>query len=254
MAEIKNYYDDLAKYYKLIYFDWEGSVKRQAGVLDTIICENFGPSTKEVLDVGCGIGTQAIGLAELGYEISAADISEQELKQAKIESQQRNLTIDFRLGDMRRANEIFDQQFDLIIACDNCIPHLLTNADILTAFTSFSYALKENGGVLISVRDYEKINKEGKQIFPRHIHQDGRKKTILFDVWEFDDQVYYMTTYVIEDDGTGPAKIQAIRGGKYFCIATSELETIFKKAGFSGVKTIRDRYFQPLIIAHKKQT
>jgi SAM-dependent methyltransferase len=70
-----DFYNQLSPFYHLVYPDWEASIKRQAADLDAIIKEFFGDGTKRILDVTCGIGTQTLGLAQLGYDLTASDIS-----------------------------------------------------------------------------------------------------------------------------------------------------------------------------------
>jgi ubiquinone/menaquinone biosynthesis C-methylase UbiE len=53
-----------------------------------------------VLDLGCGIGRNAIYLAKIGFSVSAFDLSEDGLAQLKKETQRENLNIDIKLGDM----------------------------------------------------------------------------------------------------------------------------------------------------------
>jgi ubiquinone/menaquinone biosynthesis C-methylase UbiE len=64
------FYDTLAPYYHLIYADWEVSIGRQSRALDAIIRSTGGPQPRSVLDTSCGIGTQSIGVAQLGYPCS----------------------------------------------------------------------------------------------------------------------------------------------------------------------------------------
>ena len=70
MNETRQFYEGLAPLYHLIYPDWEQSVQRQARDLDALIREVWGDGTRRVLDVSCGIGTQALGLARLGYDVT----------------------------------------------------------------------------------------------------------------------------------------------------------------------------------------
>src|SRR5262245_10019472 len=69
------FYDQLAPFYHLIYPDWEASMMQQAAAVDSIMQEFWGAETTTILDVACGIGTQALGLAQLGYQVTAADLS-----------------------------------------------------------------------------------------------------------------------------------------------------------------------------------
>ena len=79
----QTFYDHLASQYDKLFLDWQAAVREQAVILDRLFRENgFDPSNR-VLDCACGIGTQAIGLAALGYHVTASDISGGELAEAK---------------------------------------------------------------------------------------------------------------------------------------------------------------------------
>jgi 2-polyprenyl-3-methyl-5-hydroxy-6-metoxy-1,4-benzoquinol methylase len=99
MKNTNNFYSKLTPLYHLIYPDWERSIKRQAETIDTIIKERFG-GVQDVLDVSCGIGTQALGLAAIGYNVTASDLSVDEITRATQEARDRNLTINFSVADM----------------------------------------------------------------------------------------------------------------------------------------------------------
>ena len=91
--------------------------------------------------MSCGIGTQALGLAELGYSISASDLSEKRLSEQK-EAERRKLAIQFSVADMLNAHAQHGAGFDVLISCDNSVPHLLTDDDLLSAFRQFFDCLK----------------------------------------------------------------------------------------------------------------
>jgi len=74
-SETTQFYDDLAASYHLIFEDWDRSIARQAQALNEVISAEWGGSVNHVLDVACGIGTQAIGLAGRGLQVTASDIS-----------------------------------------------------------------------------------------------------------------------------------------------------------------------------------
>ena len=59
---VERFYDELAPFYHLIFPDWEASIRRQAEALDGVIRERWGDGRLSILDVACGIGTQALGL------------------------------------------------------------------------------------------------------------------------------------------------------------------------------------------------
>jgi 2-polyprenyl-3-methyl-5-hydroxy-6-metoxy-1,4-benzoquinol methylase len=80
-----DFYDELAPLYHLIHQDWDASVRRQGEQLSALI-ETEWPKSKRVLDVSCGIGTQAIGLAQHGYAVAGSDISTNVIRRAEQEA------------------------------------------------------------------------------------------------------------------------------------------------------------------------
>lgn len=52
-------------------------------ILEKIFSNNGFDRASLVLDCACGIGTQAVGFARLGYDVTASDISDAEIKEAK---------------------------------------------------------------------------------------------------------------------------------------------------------------------------
>lgn len=251
MTGTEAYYNALVPYYKLIYADWEASVERQAAALDSVIREFVGPQACHILDAACGIGTQSIGLAQLGYTVSASDISRAEVERARTESSGRGLSIDFRQADMRHLWQAHQQQFDVVIACDNAVPHLLSDREIGQAFEQFYQCTTPLGACIISVRDYAAMERNGQKFYPRLTHNLENGRIVIFDLWEFDGDFYDFTTYIVEDRAQPIANTQVIRGGRYYCVSIATLETLLAQAGFTRVKTLMDRFFQPLIVGMK---
>ena len=245
------YYNGLAPYYKLIYPDWDKSVQRQAKALHSVITEFVGGKANSVLDVACGIGTQSIGLAEIGYTVTSSDLSSSEVEYARQESLRHNVQIEFQVVDMRQVWDTYQRQFDVVIACDNSVPHLLGNDEILFAFRQFYRCTKSDGCCIISVRDYDQLERNAQMMHPRLVHHTDSGQIVMFDVWDFVGDQYSITTYLVEDTGNTTARTQIFRGGKYYCVSISTLESLFRKAEFREVKTLRDRFFQPLLIAVK---
>jgi SAM-dependent methyltransferase len=250
---VENFYNQLAPQYKNLYQDWDESIAKQASTLDRVIKEYFGDRIKTIRDVACGIGTQALGLSELGYRVIGSDISPDAIDLAQKEAELRNLKIDFSVMDLRKIIETEPEPVDLVLACDNVIPHLMSKKEILRTFKSFYKIAAPEGGCLISVRDYAQLKWEAGEIrlVPRLVRQIDDGKIIVFDVWEFSADAYEITVYILEDVYGEELKITAAKGGQYFCVGIDTLEYLFLQAGFRKVVTIRDRYFQPLILAKK---
>jgi 2-polyprenyl-3-methyl-5-hydroxy-6-metoxy-1,4-benzoquinol methylase len=129
----RNFYDALANDYHLIFDDWDASVLRQSAVIHSLL----GGQPQRVLDVACGMGTQAIGLARLGHAVVARDLSPALVKRASMEAERLGTAVDISVGDMRLAVSTDLSAFDAVIAFDNALPHLETNAELAAALKAF---------------------------------------------------------------------------------------------------------------------
>jgi hypothetical protein len=69
---MSEFYDQLASLYHLIFQNWDESIERQAVQLTSIIRERWGAGARTLLDVSCGIGTQALGLTGLVLAVLGA--------------------------------------------------------------------------------------------------------------------------------------------------------------------------------------
>lgn len=149
----RGFYDELAPYYHLIFEDWSASIERQGLQLDAIIRAEWGPRVRRVLDAAAGIGTQTLGLLARDYGVTASDLSKTALARARQEALARGFRIPTAVADLRSLSQVHGT-FDLVVACDNAVPHLLSDAEILQAFRECLSCTERGGGLLISVRDY----------------------------------------------------------------------------------------------------
>jgi len=63
---------------------------------------------KRVIDIGCGPGHDAYHFAELGYQVTGVDYSDEMIKVAA-KLQESDNPPDFQVGDMRGVGEMFDE-------------------------------------------------------------------------------------------------------------------------------------------------
>ena len=79
----QTFYDNLSTQYDKLFSDWKLATREQAALLDRLFRARGFDRSAEILDCACGIGTQAIGLAALGYEVTASDLSRGALTEAR---------------------------------------------------------------------------------------------------------------------------------------------------------------------------
>jgi glycine/sarcosine N-methyltransferase len=126
---VRAFYDELAPLYHLVYEDWETSVARQGGALASLIAEYWGVDAHAVLDAALGIGTQALGLLARGFRVTGSDLSIGAVTRARREAVARRLPLVSLVADFREL-PVQSAAFDVVLLCDNSLPHLDSEADI----------------------------------------------------------------------------------------------------------------------------
>jgi SAM-dependent methyltransferase len=248
---VEAFYDQLAPFYHLIFPDWEASIGRQAAALDAIIRGRGGEGPLEILDVACGIGTQALGLAGLGHRVTASDLSTAAVKRARREAARRGFAIDFATADMRALPAAYWGQFDVVIACDNSVPHLLSDADLLRAFEQMFACVRSGGGCLITVRDYDREEKTGVQVKPYGVRDEDGVRYLVFQVWDFQGDIYDLTMYFVEDRGGLNCSARVLRS-QYYAVGTGKLVALLEQAGFQSVQRLDGQFYQPVLVGTRE--
>lgn len=243
----RRFYDELAEDYHLIYADWDGSVARQAAALDRLI----GPDRRRILDCACGIGTQAIGLAARGHTVIGTDLSPVALRRARQESARHGVTVPVATADWRGL-PFPDASFDVVVAADNALPHLLTPRDMVAGLTGIRRVLADGGLFIASTRPYDEIRAAHPGYSPPWRSRAGEGRTIAFQLWDWHDDGarYDLEHFTLVPDGDSWAV--SMRRATYWAITRAELTGYVEDAGFTDVRWYEPEesgFFQPLLTA-----
>lgn len=250
MPSPEDFYDALAPFYHLIFPDWDASVARQAAALDQVIRAELGDTEgRTVLDVACGIGTQALGLAALGYEVTASDLSAGAVTRLRDEAARRGLPIEAAVADMRDAWDVHGRAFDVVLCADNSLPHLLTDGEIVDALRGFRRCTAPGGICLVSIRDYDTIDLRTARMHPHGVREEDGARWVLFQVWDARPPLYETSMYVVEDRG-GDVRTRVMRA-TYYALSVTRLMELMADAGFTDVRRLDDAFYQPLIVARR---
>lgn len=159
----QHFYDGMSESYHLIYEDWKRTVSSQGQFWDRWIRSRLkGPGSSKIrlLDASCGIGTQSLGLARHGFDVTATDLSPDSVARAKREAEAMGLSIQFGTADFRTLDQDVAGTFDVVFSADNAVPHLLTDEDLLNACRQFYNKCVPGGMVIITIRDYDSLIRE----------------------------------------------------------------------------------------------
>jgi SAM-dependent methyltransferase len=248
MTAPETFYDGLAGLYDLIYEDWPASIERQGNALAEVIRQRS-PEATRIADVACGIGTQSLGLAARGFAVRGSDISSAAIDRARREAAARNLTIDFSVDDMRRLASYEDASFDVVIACDNSLPHLSGDDEIREALRHFRRIVRPGGLCLLSVRDYEAVERQPVRVVPYGVRERDGHRVVILQVWEFIGDKYDLDFYFLFDDGRS-AETRVFRT-RYYAISIPRIIDLAAEAGFGDLERVDGSFFQPLIVGRR---
>lgn len=236
MLDPEAFYDDLADDYHLIYANWRQSVGRQGEVLDRLIRAVDGGDARSVLDCSCGIGTQAIGLARRGYGVHASDISAAEVDRARREAASFKVDIAFEVADMRSVADTVPGAFDVVLSCDNSLPHLLTDSDILAALGSMRRKLAPGGLLLIGLRDYDALAAARPRLTPATLTGDPDRPAIVFQLWDWaqDGGAYDLTLFITRQ--MGDTWKTTARTTRYRALKRDDLTRMLAQSGYTDIR------------------
>jgi SAM-dependent methyltransferase len=246
-----DFYDRMASLYHPIFQNWDESIERQAGQLTSIIHERWGVGAKAILDVSCGIGTQALGLAKRGFAVTASDLSAGAISRAKAEAQRRAVQIDFSVCDMRAVHDHHRRVFDVVISADNSITHLLNDDDLLRALRQMYACARPGGGCLLTVRDYDWEERGTGLVKPYGVREEGGKRYVIVQVWDFVGQVYDLAMYFVVDDRASGQLVTRVMRTKYNAVGTDHLLALMRQAGFTEVERLDGRFYQPVLVGNR---
>jgi len=240
-----HFYDSMASHYHLIFQDWNASIQRQAAIIAQLL-----PApdiTGRVLDCACGIGTQALGLAALGYAVEGSDLSPAEIERARREATTRRLDIDFRIDDMRILNIAPTSSYGAAINMDNAFAHLGGDAEIETSLQAMRSCLRPSGTLLVSVRNYAPLIAERPDSTPPATYNDNRRQRTVTQSWDWiDDRRYIAHIEIVREAHDGILKFS----GQFRAVLPDEVADMAAQIGFENVRVLtpdETGYYQPII-------
>lgn len=136
------------------------------------------------LDLGTGPGTQAIKLSELGFDVTASDLSESAIEKAKFLSNRVSFVVDDILNSKLKKNE-FEYIFDR-----GCF-HVISPSNRNRYVSKVKYIIKKEGVLFLKCFSEKEQWKEGPYGFSAEKIKEIFKNA--FDILSVKDTVYQGT-------------------------------------------------------------
>ena len=247
----QTFYDNLSSQYDKLFLDWQATTQEQAVILDRLFVDNGFDKSALILDCACGIGTQAIGLAAIGYNVTGSDISDGEIAEAKERAKKNNVSVSFEHADFCALSDTFSEQFDIVIAMDNALPHMLTSNDLAYAIKSIVNQIKDGGMFVASIRDYDTLLMDKPPYSPPYIHKTAKGQRVSFQTWTWEGDNYRLIQYIVDDEDTlQVSKFEC----EYRATRRQEMTDLLMVNGCSEVVWMfpeETGFYQPIVVAKK---
>jgi len=200
MAELQKEWFDTwfdTPYYHILYSNRDQS---EAEVFLTNLMNHLAvPQGASILDLPCGKGRHTLFLAEKGYTLTGADLSNESISLAKSYAPE---GVTFLVHDLRKP--AWNEAFDYVLNLFTSFGYFETEAEDRAAFTTLSKALKTGGTLVIDfmnvthalnmLKEEETKNIQGIEFRLKRYLKDGYiHKEIRF---EADDTPYFFTERV----------------------------------------------------------
>jgi SAM-dependent methyltransferase len=137
-----------------------------------------------VLDCACGVGSDALALAQLGFTVTATDASSSMIARARKRVARYSGQVSVLQSPWDRLPEILTERFDLAICLGNAIVHTGSMARMTESLKAIRDVLKPDGTLVVDSRNWELMYRSWPRIVPasRVIERHGMRCSSLY-IW-----------------------------------------------------------------------
>ena len=243
------FYDALAPDYHLLFDDWWSAAQWHGGVIADLL-EGQGITKGRLLDCTCGIGTQALSLAALGYEVTGTDVSGALIDRARVEASARGLDLELAVRDVR---DLIDGVFDVVISFDNALPHLLSDEELERALARIHRCLEPGGLLMASIRDYDLLRRTRPEGMPISVHGRPGSRHGSGQAWQWspDAEFVDLELFTFTEAATGKWHARS-HTTRYRALQRGTLDRLLRSVGFTSTEWLMpdlSGYYQPIVVA-----
>lgn len=189
-----------------------------------------------ILDAACGTGMHAIALAQRGYQVAGADLSQPMIDRARQNAAASSVAVRFEAAGFGRLQPVFaPERFDALLCLGNSLPHLLTLLGLYSALDDFAACLRPGGLLLIQNRNFEAVMAQRQRwMEPQAQREDGREWLFL-RCYDFDLDgliTFHVITLYREGEGAWQQQVTSTRLRPLYQV---ELLEALSAAGFEAV-------------------
>ena len=183
-----------------------------------------------------------------------SDLSPVAVARAAVEAAARGVRLPVTVADMR-ALPFRAAAFDAVVCADNSLAHLLTAGDVGTALAGMRRVLRNDGLLVLSVRDYDGIRAARPPSAPPLLSTTAQGRVITFQLWHWheDGERYDLEHFQLVPGEGGGWEVR-VRRTAYWALTRGELSAAVADAGFVEVSwqdPVESGFYQPVLTARR---
>lgn len=236
-------YEALGKFYDWFYAN-EEMTRNELGFLEFAFRNLAGREVRDVFDVTCGTGRQALRLAERGYRVHASDLSGTMLERLRGKPGSEALA-SIRQRSMADLEEV--GAADAVVSIFTAFNHLVEDEEIERALAGFHRALRPGGIAVFDVGNFFHLIGHFEKMITRRFHKG--ENMAEDSPWDEVRSLIAQTLDDVEGIVRHREEIFARCGSAWTCHVESVRMRMFsrrevvqdlRRAGFADVRTYRD--------------
>lgn len=220
------------------FVNWKGRLSYELPFIEKQInsLKSDPDQVLEILDSACGTAMHAIALAQLGHHLSAADLVTEMVAQGRLNAKAAGITIDLKTAGFGELKSKFGaQRFDLLLCLGNSLPHILTDADLVSAIEDFAACLRPGGMVLIQNRNFDAVMQKKERWMEPQVHKEKDSEWIFQRFYDFlQNGLIRFNIITLKRDGQADWK-SSVTSTYLRPQLRSDLEQRLAEAGFSNI-------------------
>ncbi len=211
-----------------VFVDWPGRLSREIPALIDVLNRH---KTHKVLDVGCGTARHAATLREAGYQVHAADASEDMVSQAVQTLSSDEGVYQWALGETIPTTLAAHAPFDALVCLGNTWSQVIGDAAISSACSQCYSLLRPGGFLLVGLKALAERKQAGDPYMPLLKRQHEGRDLFFVRFVDFCQADPNVCNFHMLVAGEGLYTVSPMR-----VWSTTQLQTTFSLAGFEPVR------------------
>ena len=196
---------------------------------------HFPKGKKKLLELACGTGIQSLRFAQVGYDVTGLDLSQEMLALAQKRAQAASQTISFIQGSMLDLSQA--GTYDLVTCYSDSICYMKDEVDVGDVFQQVYNQLNDGGVFIFDVHSTYQTD----DIFPGYsYHENAEDFAMVWDSYTDDTphSVVHELTFFIQDADGRFTRYDEVHEERTYDILTYDI--LLEQAGFKTRKVYAD--------------